>query len=398
MAMVEMMSKEEGVEGLFASVESLRSLLVHYASENERETRLASPTFEALREAGFFRMFRPRSRGGLGLDPVSEFKVAEAIARIDSAAAWNIQVSNASEVFGGWFSDQASDEIFGSPEAVVAGAFNPHRRALRVDGGYRVSGRTSFNSNCHGATWLIGLADVFDGDTPRVDVDGQPEVLLTAIPASEVEIIENWNTMGMRGTGSHDVDVRDVFVSKAHAVPFGPLGQPSSAYDNPLSHMAIWVTVGCHAAVALGVAQAAIEDLRELGAKVPAYTECAIGDRNRVQFRLARAEGKLAAARAFFHASYDEVWSAMRSRRLLSMEEKAQCQLASTTLVLTAAEVVDLVHSCVGASGIREEQRFQRYFRDAHVITQHAFVSESRLEAVGQIMFGREPDWGFFNF
>ena len=67
-------------------------------------------------------------------------------------------------------------------------------------------------------------------------------------------------------------------------------------------------------------------------------------------------------------------------------------------MALTAAEVVDLVHACVGTAGIREEQRFQRHFRDAHVITQHAFLSEARLEAVGQILFGLEPDWGFFAF
>jgi alkylation response protein AidB-like acyl-CoA dehydrogenase len=79
------------------------------------------------------------------------------------------------------------------------------------------------------------------------------------------------------------------------------------------------------------------------------------------------------------------------------MSKKARCQLASTNVVMTAAEVVDLIHSCVGTSGIREEQRFQRYFRDAHVITQHAFVCEARLEAVGQIMFGLEQDWGFFH-
>ena len=79
-----------------------------------------------------------------------------------------------------------------------------------------------------------------------------------------------------------------------------------------------------------------------------------------------------------------------------SLRAKARCQLASSTVTLTAAEVVDLVHSCVGTSGIRAEGRFERYFRDAHVITQHAFVCESRLEAVGQIMFGLEPDWGFF--
>lgn len=379
-------------------VEELKPLLVAHAPAAEREKRLPTPVLEALRDAGFFRMLRPRSRGGLGMTPVDEFRIAEALAKVDSAAAWNVQVCNASELFGGWFSDAASEEIFGSSDAIVAGAFNPHRRASPVDGGYIVSGTTPFNSNCHGATWSIGLADVLDGDTLRVDPDGQPETLLTAIPAEACEIVENWNTLGMSGTGSHDVRVTDVFVPTARAVPFGPLAHPSPAYDDASSRMAIWATVGCHAAVALGVAQAAIDELRELGARVPAYTRNPIRDRSVVQLRLARAEGTLAAARTFFHATYDEATAAVAARGRLEMDEKARCQLAASTVVLAAREAVEAVHSCVGTAGIRKEQRFQRYFRDVHVITQHAFLCEARLESVGQVLFGLEPDWGFFAF
>ena len=135
----------------------------------------------------------------------------------------------------------------------------------------------------------------------------------------------------MCGTGSHDVDVADVFVPAAHAVPFGPLAQPSRAYDDPLTRIAIWATVGGHASVALGVAQAAIDDLAALGSRVPAYTQNAIRDRSVVQMRLARAEGKLVAARAFFHAAFEEAWAAVRARGHLEMREKANCQLASST-------------------------------------------------------------------
>ncbi len=79
------------------------------------------------------------------------------------------------------------------------------------------------------------------------------------------------------------------------------------------------------------------------------------------------------------------------------MQQKADCQLASSYMVLASAEAVDLIHSIAGTSAIRNAQSFQRHFRDIHVITQHAFVSESRLEAVGQVRLGLEPDWGFFH-
>jgi indole-3-acetate monooxygenase len=385
-------------QDLFDRVEALRPLLRAHEDQAEREKRLPAPVAMALRDAGFFRMLRPSTRGGLGLDLVSAFRVGEALARIDGAAAWNVQVCNTSELFGGWFEEAASDEIFSSDAAIVAGAFNPPRRAIVEANGYRVSGRTAFNSGCHNATWFLGLADVFDGDARCIDDEGQPRTLLTAIPAAECRIVENWNTLGMSGTGSHDVDVCGVFVPSERAVPFGPLVEPSPAYDNPLSRMAIWGTVGCHASVVLGIAQAAIDDLTELGSKVPAYTQNSIKNRSTVQLRLATAEGKLAAVRKYFHAAYDEAWAAVSKRGQLDLQEKSRCQSASSIAALTAAEVVDLVHSCIGTAGIREDQRFQKYFRDVHVITQHAFLSETRLESVGQIMFGLEPDWGFFAF
>ena len=191
------MTMSPTAEDLCETVEKLKPLLLEHADDAERNKRLSTPVLEAMRDAGLFRMFRPRARGGFEMKPSSEYRVAEAVARIDSAAAWNLQVSSASELFGGWFSDRASREIYGAPEAIVAGSFNPHRRAEPVDGGYRITGRAPFNSNCHGATSLIGLADVYDGDEMRVDTDGQPVTLLTAFPSHECRIIENWNTMGM---------------------------------------------------------------------------------------------------------------------------------------------------------------------------------------------------------
>ena len=224
------MSDAETVASLCEKIEKIKPLVLEHAALAERKKRLAAPVVEALRDAGLFRMFRPRSRGGFELNPSNEFRVAEALAKIDSAAAWNVQIANSAEAFGGWFSDDVTQEVFSPATTVMAGAFNPHRRATVVDGGYHVSGRVPFTSNCHGSTWQIGLADVYDGNEMRIDSEGQPETLLTLIPSSEGRIIENWNTLGLGGTGSHDVEMQDVFVPSTRAVPFIPLEEPSPAY------------------------------------------------------------------------------------------------------------------------------------------------------------------------
>ncbi len=147
----------------------------------------------------------------------------------------------------------------------MAGAFNPRRRADAVEGGYRLNGTTPFTSNCHGADWLMGLAGPYDDGVARVDGNGNPVMLLTLVPASDLRIIETWDAMGLAGTGSHDVEIRDAFVPDHLAVPFAPVFEPCPTYDNALARVAIWVTAAAHAAVALGIGQAAINGRIEMG-------------------------------------------------------------------------------------------------------------------------------------
>ena len=127
----------------------------------------------------------------------------------------------------------------------MAGAFSP-RRAIPVRAGYRLSGRCAFNSNCHAATWIVGLAHVYDDGVERLDENGEPVTLITLFPREKAEIIDNWDTLGMRGTGSHDVNVDDLFMPDDRAVPFKPLEQPSPAYSGPLHRLTAWPPVHSH--------------------------------------------------------------------------------------------------------------------------------------------------------
>jgi alkylation response protein AidB-like acyl-CoA dehydrogenase len=329
---------------------------------------------------------------------VSAFRVVEELARIDSAAGWNVAIANASEPFGAWFSDETTTEVFGPADTTMAGAFNPPRKAVPVEGGYKLSGQTTFNSNCHAADWGLGLANIYDGDEPRLGEGGIPETLITLFPMSDAEIIDNWETLGMRGTGSHDVRVENIFVPESHAVPFVPMETPSSAYSGPLHRTTVWPSVAINAVSAIGIAQAAIEAFIDLAdIKTPAYTAKTLRDKSVVQLRVANAEAKVGAAKAFLYQTFDTAWQTAAGGSFLTMQQKGDCQLAASHVVMASAEAVDLIHSIAGSSAIRNEQSFQRYFRDCHVITQHAFVCESRLEAVGQIRMGLEPDWGFFH-
>ncbi|MGZ8238860.1 MAG: acyl-CoA dehydrogenase family protein, partial [Methylobacter sp.] len=259
--------------------------------------------------------------------------------------------------------------------------------------------RTSFVSGAHHATAFIGFAHIYDGDKLRVDTNGMPETRLIAVPASEAEIIDNWNTMGMRGSGSHDVEMRDAVIPEHWVAPWGPLEKPGSAYQGSLYRLTVWPAIAALVAPALGITRAAIDETSELIInKTPAYGAKALKDNAVVQSQLAQAEAKLGASRAFFFDAFEEAWQEAAADRPITLALKGRMQLAMTHAVLECAKAVSLIHEIAGASGIREEYSFERYFRDIHVITQHGFLSASKLESIGQILLGLDPEWPFFRF
>jgi len=392
-------NKTTSLDELLERAAELEPLVRENAPKAEADRQLSAPVADALRDAGFYRMFRPHSRGGLDLDPVTGFRLIEEFARMDSAAGWNLAIANATELFAAWYSDEVTQEVFGHPETVLAGAWNPPRKAVAVDGGYRVTGTTVFSSNCHAATWLNGLAQVYDGDAPHLDASGAPLTLLTLVPMREASIVDNWNTLGMSGTGSHDVVLENVFVPTERAVPFVPLEKPSGAYSGPFHRLSIWPAVAAQVPAALGIARAAIDDVIELAMrKTPVQSSTTLRHRSVAQMQIARAEGELTAAQASLYSTFDAMWQRALDGGWVDMQQRAQCQITCSHAVVAAARAVDLVHATAGASAIRNEQPFQKYFRDIHVITQHAFVGAPRFESAGQVLLGLESDWPFFNF
>ncbi|MBP1149672.1 MULTISPECIES: acyl-CoA dehydrogenase family protein [unclassified Methylocaldum] len=386
------------VDSLLKTVREIEPIIRQYAQAAERERKLAIPVAKAMQEAGLYRLWRPKAFGGLEVEPISAFRVIEEVSRIDSAAGWNLQIAVAHDMFAPWFGDQAAQEIFGF-EAIPVGSFNPARKAVPVAGGYRISGRTTFVSGAHHATAFLGFANIYDDGELRVAADGNPEMLLIAVPAPEAEIVDNWNTMGMRGSGSHDVEMRDVFIPEHWAAPWRPLEKPGSAYQGSLYRLTVWPAIAALVPPALGIARAAIDEAVELiTRKTPAYGTKTLKNQAVVQSQLARAEAKLGAGRLYFYQAFEEAWKEAVAARSVTIELKAKMQLAMTHAVLESAAAVDLIHEIVGASGIREEYEFSKHFRDIHVITQHGFINAGKLEAVGQIMLGLEPEWPFFQF
>jgi len=383
---------------LLDAVRAIEPTIRRYAPEAERERKMAAPVAEALIQAGLYRLWRPKSSGGFELDPMSGFRIIEAVSRIDSATGWNLQIAVAHDMFAPWFGDRAAQEIF-HRDAIPVGALHPARKAVAVPGGYRISGRTPYVSGAHHATAFIGFAQVYDGDQLRIGTDGTPETRLIAVPTSEAVIVDNWNTMGMRGSGSHDVDMQDAFIPEHWAVPWVPLTKPGSAYQGSLYRLTVWPAIAALIAPALGIARAAIDEaVAMIQQKTPAFGAKTLKDQGVVQSRLAQAEARLGAGRAFFYTVFEEAWREAVAGYPITVALKGRLQLAMTHATLECAGAVSIVHELAGASGIREEYPFERHFRDIHVITQHGFTNSGKLESAGKILLGLDPEWPFFKY
>jgi alkylation response protein AidB-like acyl-CoA dehydrogenase len=201
----------------------------------------------------------------------------------------------------------------------------------------------------------------------------------------------------MRGTGSHDFAVRDVFVPDHRVWHASAFEIKNPAYGSPGYRLGIWLVAAWNASVLLGIAQAAVDGLLDLAdRKTPSYTQIGLGDKPIVQDRIARARALIEAGESYVWSSVGNALEFAQDAPKCDIEHGIPIALAGSFAVEAATEAVDLVHACAGTSAIRDEGPFQQYFRDVHTLTQHAFSSPSRFESVGKLMLGKETDWVFY--
>jgi alkylation response protein AidB-like acyl-CoA dehydrogenase len=386
-------------EGLVAVARDVGSLIAKHVETTERDRRLAPPVVEALRTAGLFRLFTPRALGGQEIDPVTFARVVEEVSTFDSAAGWAFQVNT-----GAWWTSRMSPEgvaeLFADgPDLMMAASFAPPHRAEEVPDGYRITGRGPLASTIRDSRWVLMSAIVFDGDQPRMTPAG-PDFISVVMRTTDVEVIDTWRSLGMRGTDSQDVEAKGVFVPESRAFRFVPDSVPSAPFDGPLYRMpALAATYPIIAPVALAIAGGAIRTLRDIvTTKVPLGSMKTARDRGAVQAAVAEAEAMLRSARGFFYDALATAWGRAVAGEPFSLEHKADLMLASTWAVRSAARATDLMHRMGGTNGIYSRSRLERHFRDAQTVRHHGFVSDSRLETVGQVYLGVEPEFPFVAF
>jgi alkylation response protein AidB-like acyl-CoA dehydrogenase len=389
------------VHDLLEAVDRIRPLIKEHADSAEANRQLSGVVYDAMYEAGLFAMLAPKAHGGLELHPVDAMQVWEAVARIDSAAAWNLVMNQAISAYAAWLPPEGAREICRNGPATTAGAFNPPGTATRADGGWRITGRLPFGSGCHQAQWLAMPVVAMDGGRPLIDpVTGQPKTFAAFFPRSAATILDTWHTFGMRGTGSTDFAVQDLFVPHRLTAPIGPLQKPAPGFEGPLFRMWPWTAILGEATVSVGVAAAAVDAAVQLcKTKTPAYNAIPLREQQLAQFQIGKARARVEASRDTLYcaagAAFDE--TTLTTMRL-SSDAKIRLQLAVSFAAEACTEAARYVNDVVGASSIRLGSPFERHFRDVHVLLQHSSKSSARYGSAGRLMFGLENDWIWLNF
>jgi alkylation response protein AidB-like acyl-CoA dehydrogenase len=323
-------------------------------------------------------------------------EVLEALATADASVAWCVEIgSGLAWMLSGWLREDIAHKVLcHEPPAIIAGVLaSPAGRAVRVDGGYRVTGRWAWGSGCTHSTWLIGTCVITDGDQPCLRPDGTPEVRSVVVPASDAQIIDTWTSTGLRGSGSHDYMWEEIFVPQEYS--FWPVTDAPFA-GGPLFRF-VGIFLSAAAAIATGIARSAVDALVDLaGSKVPSRSTMLLRERPTVQEQVARAVALVESARALAWQATSEVWETVQAGKVVTTRQRALFRLAITNAVGSAVEAVDLMYSAGGGTSVFASSRLDRAFRDVHTLAQHAALGHLTLQPAGRMLLGLEPDAPLF--
>lgn len=373
------------------TAQKLAPLIRSSAPETDALRELPRPLFEAMADAGLFRLALPRTLGGFEMDLPSYIQVIEELGRADASTAW---VTNQVSIFATYaarMETAAARAIWiDTPRSVVANTPQANAQAIVVPGGYRVTGRQGFSTGSRHASWLAAHATVTEQGRPRLD-DGQPEMRYCFVPRAEAQILDTWQVRGMRGTGTNHFAVDDVFVPEDRTVKSvtAPLVEQGPLYRLPRT----LVFASGDAAVALGTARSCLAAFMELATtKTPRAMDALLRDQPMIQSEVGRAEARLRASRAFLREAVREIWDAVVANGAVTLEQRAVLRLATTDGIRTAVSIVDMVYNMAGATAAYESSPIQRHFQDVHVMSQHLQARLAHYELVGRHWLGLKID------
>ncbi|OLE33226.1 MAG: hypothetical protein AUG47_04425 [Alphaproteobacteria bacterium 13_1_20CM_3_64_12] len=383
---------------LVRAAAGLQPLLRELHDEIEREQRFPRALVEKMREAGLYRMVIPRSLGGYQADALTYLRAVELMAEGCGSVGWNLANNGIVQLVSLGLPDEGVHEIYAqSPSTPGAGtAVQGGGQGVPVEGGYRVTGRWSFGSGSPEASWMLGSFQILDDGKPRLSPEGKPLYWRGFFSRAEVEIVPgSWDVTGLRGTGSFDWTVHDVFLPERRTMVHAgvPLDNqwdrwPGVTYSLPTQ---CWIGPH-HSAVITGIARAGIDALIELaGGKTPRGRTGLLCDNPQVQDAVGRADAILNAGRAYRSAMITELWNSVAAGKGTTLEQRARCRLASTYAADSARQAIDLVYRHGGSTSFKRDSRLAECWRDLHTVGQTVTLAPEWYPIGGRVYLGIDP-------
>ena len=364
----------------------IKAVCTRAAAESEatETARQLSPELaRALARAGYFNMFVPNALGGQQLSPPDAMARFHYLARHDAASAWVTMIGATTALGAAYLDGAIGDEIFAASDRITCGIFAPNGRAMRDGDDYIVSGRWAWASGSANADY-IGLGCMtFEHED---DEPSGKNVRLLMVPRDKIIFHDTWHTMGLCGTSSGDVELKEARVPVAHSYS---LATDTPWAEGALYHMPYFALLAAGvAAVALGNARAALDEVIELvTAKTAQGHSRSLAERSGVQAALAQGEAEWRAAQALYETTLADCWQAAQDK-VIAPEIKADLRLASTHAVRRCADVVRRVHDIAGGTSVYKNSAIQRRLRDAQTMTQHMITNATTYEMTGRVLLG----------
>lgn len=358
--------------------------------ETETLRQLPDPIIAALKDSGLFRIALPSALGGMELDPVLGLKVLEELAEAEASVAWIVWNNELPCLFGRFLSDEPRARIFADQSHAFTSSTRSTGKAI-VDGdSYSVSGRWTLVSGCMHADWIALMCLVVRDGEVQVRGPGIPLVRIAYVPKGSYEIVDTWNSGGLRGTGSHDVVADNIRVPVEHtADPFGD----ESRVVAPIDRLPIVCMMAAgHASICLGIAHAALGAVTELGrTKTSVDPVPDLRDRPSNQRTIATAATKLEALRAHLHRTVGSLWKKVETNSEWALNDVAAVWGAANLTQAECKTITSGLYETAGTTALYEDFVVERALRDIFAATQHIAAQQLWMEEAGRVTFGLSP-------
>ena len=351
------------------------------ASEIEDSGTIPGEIIDALTEQGLFRLNLPSSCGGAQAHPLVVFHVIEALAHADASLAWVVMIATEVSLLASYLPSDVLGEMIGAddgdgPRCRIVGSSRVMTTPEPAEGGYLLSGRLNFVSGVEHATHVV---------VTFIDFDEQ--VRFALLPQGAGRVIETWDAMGLRGTGSHDWEASGVFAPESHTwAALGPIAADGPQWRVPDRSLVAWIANAGHA---VGTAQGALDDLATAASQSTTGDASSLREREPFRLAFARSQADVAAARAHVQAAWSRTWPLVErgepAERLLG-----QCRLSNVHAVHVCVDAVERLFRAGGTNAARRSWTLERRWRDLQTARQHGAALEWNYDAGVRPLLGLE--------